>query len=120
MMKSYKKESDIHYALSENELLIEIRDPSSNKVHRFCKTLFKEIDVDQSSIELLVDFVACKLKKRDKEITWEQGIGYDVKEFTLPKRGQMKSNFLKYIKPIEEESKKEEIAEDQDTNKENL
>ena len=61
----------------------------------------------QSSIETLIDFVAVKLKKRDKEVTWDQGVGYDVKDFTLPKRGQMKSNFLKYEPPVADEKKKQ-------------
>jgi hypothetical protein len=49
--------------------------------------------VELSSVELLVDFIAVKLRKEDKEQSWDQ-LGYDIKEFTIPKRGQMKSNFL--------------------------
>ena len=66
-MKGYSKATDVHYALSENELLIEIKD-QNQKVHRLCKTLNKEIDVNQSTIEMLVDFIAVKLKKADKEV----------------------------------------------------
>ena len=94
-MKGYSKLMDVRYALSENELLVELRDPQTEKVNRLCKTLNREIDVDQSSVELLIDFVAVKLKKGDKDITWDS-LGYDIKEFTLPRRGQMKSNFLSY------------------------
>ena len=105
-MKGYCKISDVHHALSENELLIEIREPLKNgngkqRVHRLCKTLFKEVDVDQSSVELLVDFIAVKLKKSDKDHSWDQ-VGYDIKDFTLPKRGQVKSNFLTYTPPAPE------------------
>ena len=49
--------------------------------------------MELSSVELLVDFIAVKLRKEDKEQSWDQ-LGYDIKEFTIPKRGQMKSNFL--------------------------
>jgi len=68
--------------------------------------------VELSSVELLVDFIAVKLRKEDKEHSWDQ-LGYDIKEFTIPKRGQMKSNFLtmpiikEELKPVpvnEEES----------------
>ena len=101
-MKGYSKLMDIRYALSENELLVELKDSQTSKVHRLCKTLNREIDVELSSIELLIDFVAVKLRKSDKEITWES-LGYDVKDFTLPRRGQMKSNFLSQpITPVEE------------------
>ncbi len=85
-MKGYSKICDVHYALSQNELFIEVKDPATLKVHRICKTLLKEISVDQSSVELLVDFIAVKLRKEDKEQAWDQ-LGYDIKEFTIPKRG---------------------------------
>ena len=45
-MKGYSKLMDIRYALSENELLVELKDPQTSKVHRLCKTLNREIDVD--------------------------------------------------------------------------
>lgn len=57
------KDKDVRFALSENELLMEVK--SSNIVHRLCKTLFKEIIVEESSVELLVDFIAVKLKKKE-------------------------------------------------------
>ena len=41
--KGYKKESDIRYALSDNEILLEVRDVAKNKVHRVCKTLYLPI-----------------------------------------------------------------------------
>jgi hypothetical protein len=96
--KGYNKVTDVRYALSENELLLEVKYPSSQgyAVHRLCKTLNKEIDVGQSSIELLVDFISIKLKKAEKEVNWDS-LGYDIKDFTIPQRGQMKSNFLKPI-----------------------
>ena len=113
-MKGYSKLMDIRYALSENELLIELKDPQTSKVHRLCKTLNREIDIDQSSVELLIDFVAVKLRKRDKEITWDS-LGYDIKEFTIPKRAQMKTNFLSYpIQPIEETKVEESAAADKE------
>jgi hypothetical protein len=85
-MKGYSKICDVHYALSQNELLIEVKDPATLKVHRICKTLLKEISVELSSVELLVDFIAVKLRKEDKEQAWDQ-LGYDIKDFTIPKRG---------------------------------
>ncbi len=70
-MKGYNKQSDARYALSDNEILIEIRDSKNrNTVHRISKTLFNEINVDESSVELLVDFISVKLKKRDKSQNW--------------------------------------------------
>lgn len=84
-MKGYNKLTDVRYALSENELLVEIR--QGLVIHRICKTLFKEIEVDQSSIELLVDFVSVKLRKRDKDAVWDQGCGYDISEFSIPNFG---------------------------------
>ena len=96
-MKGYSKTTDVRYALSENELLVEIKD-SASRVHRICKTLYREVDVPQSSIELLVDFVAVKLRKQDVSVSWDQA-GYDISEFSLPKRGQVKSNFITYTPP---------------------
>ena len=61
--KGYNKESDIRYALSENEILLEVRDEAKNKVHRICKTLFSPINSQDSSVQLLVDFIVFKLKK---------------------------------------------------------
>ena len=43
--KGYKKDCDVRYALSENEVFLEVRDVPKNKVHRLCKTLYKSIDV---------------------------------------------------------------------------
>jgi hypothetical protein len=91
-MKGYSKLCDVRYSLSQNELLIEVKESSTQKVHRLCKTLLKEVNVELSSVELLVDFVAVKLRKEDKDQFWDQ-LGYDIKEFTIPKRGQIKSNF---------------------------
>ena len=108
-MKGYSKLMDIRYALSENELLVELKDPQTSKVHRVCKTLNREINVDLSSVELLIDFVAVKLRKSDKEIIWDP-LGYDIKDFTLPIRGQMKSNFLSYPVQAPEDTKAEESS----------
>lgn len=55
-----------------------------------------------SEISLLVDFVSVKLHKIEKGQTWS-GLGYDIADFTIPERGQMKSNFLKVApKPVVE------------------
>lgn len=56
---------------------------------------------------LLVDFVSIKLSKLEKGLGWN-GLGYDIANFTMPERGQMKSNFLKAVlkeepKPVVEE-----------------
>lgn len=49
---------------------------------------------------LLVDFISVKLSKLEKGSSWS-GLGYDIAEFTIPERGQMKSNFLKVApKPV--------------------
>ena len=80
--KGYNKDKDIRYALSENEVLIEVRD-KQNRVHRLCKTLLKEIDMTLSNVELLVDFICIKLKKLESGIPWNS-LGYDVPSFTMP------------------------------------
>ena len=116
-MKGYSKICDVHYALSQNELLIEVKDPATLKVHRICKTLLKEISVEQSSVELLVDFIAVKLRKEDKEQSWDQ-LGYDIKDFTIPNHGQMKSNFLS-MPVVKEEPKPVVVNEDAAADKEN-
>lgn len=48
--KGYNKESDVRYALSENEILLEVKDEAKNKVHRVCKTLFNPINSKESSV----------------------------------------------------------------------
>jgi CS domain len=110
-MKGYSKLTDVRYALSQNELLVEIKEPSTQRVHRLCKTLFKEVNVELSSVELLIDFIAVKLRKDDKDIAWDQ-LGYDIKEFTIPKRGQMKSNFLSLPPIVREEPKVQHQVEE--------
>ena len=36
-----------------------------------------------------------KLRKKESGATWDQGLGYDISEFTLPNAGgKLKSNFL--------------------------
>lgn len=67
--------------------------------------------MELSSVELLVDFIAVKLRKEDKEQSWDQ-LGYDIKEFTIPKRGQMKSNFLT-MPIIKEEPKPVPVNEEE-------
>lgn len=47
-----------------------------------------------SEVMLLVDFISVKLCKLERGLSW-QGFGYDIKEFTIPERGEMKSNYLK-------------------------
>lgn len=37
--KGYNKDKDVKYAISENEIFIEVADEAKNKVHRVCKTL---------------------------------------------------------------------------------
>jgi hypothetical protein len=76
--------------------------------------------VELSSVELLVDFIAVKLRKEDKEQSWDQ-LGYDIKEFTIPKRGQMKSNFLT-MPIIKEEPKPVPVNEEESAaaDKENM
>lgn len=48
--KGYNKEADARYALSDNEILLEVRDVSKNKVHRICKTLMHPIDCKESQV----------------------------------------------------------------------
>jgi hypothetical protein len=56
--------------------------------------------VPLSEVMLLVDFVSVKLCKLERGLSWN-GLGYDIADFTIPERGQMKSNFLKVpAKPL--------------------
>jgi hypothetical protein len=99
--KGYKKDCDVRYALSENEVFLEVRDVPKNKVHRMCKTLFKQIDVQGSDVQLLVDYIIFKLKKTvvkggdpgDASARWDD-VGYDIENFTVPEpsMGTLKSN----------------------------
>jgi hypothetical protein len=75
--KGYNKESDVRYSLSDNEILLEVRDVAKNKVHRICKTLFLPIICQDSSVQLLVDFIVFKLKKSSTKKIWDQ-LGYDI------------------------------------------
>lgn len=102
--KGYKKDSDVRYAISENEVILEVRDVAKNKVHRMCKTLFKPIDVKASDVQLLVDFIIFKLKKgvvkggdpADASARWDD-VGYDISSFSVPEpsMGTIKSNYWK-------------------------
>ena len=65
--KGYKKDSDVRYALSENEILLEVRDTSKNKIHRVCQTLTQPISSKDSSVQLLIDYIVFKLAK-DKSV----------------------------------------------------
>lgn len=57
---------------------------------------------------MLVDFISIKLAKQERGLSWNT-LGYDMSNFTVPKRGQMKSNFLKPPAPEPKvEPKKEE------------
>jgi hypothetical protein len=53
-----------------------VRDVAKNKVHRVCKTLAQTIDCQESSAQLLVDFIVFKLKKKESKI-WDD-LGYDI------------------------------------------
>lgn len=70
----------MRYALSDNEILLEVRDVGKNKVHRICKTLQQPIICQDSSVQLLVDFIVFKLKKASAKKTWDQ-LGYDIPDF---------------------------------------
>ena len=53
-LKGYNPDEDVRYALSSDELLLEIRDRSAPKgvsrVRRLCQTLTKQIDVPMSQV----------------------------------------------------------------------
>lgn len=97
-LKGYNRDEDVRYALSSDEICLEIRDRSGPKnvhrVRRICQTLTKQIDVPLSEVMLLVDFISIKLAKLEQGQSWA-GLGYDITDFTIPERGQMKSNYLK-------------------------
>ena len=74
--KGYNKDSDARYAISDNEIILEVRDIGKNKVHRVCKTLSHPIDCKESTVQLLVDFIVFKLKKQTAKV-WDD-LGYDI------------------------------------------
>lgn len=91
----YSKDSDVRYALSENEIFLEVRDTGKNKVHKCAKTLQEPIDCKESSVQLLVNYIIFKLQKADKKKSWDQ-LGYDIQDFNIPEdKHYMRSNFLK-------------------------
>ena len=79
---------------------------------RLCQTLNKSIDVGRSEVQLLVDFIVIKLAKEEKSASWS-AFGYDIANFTVPLKGQMKSNYLKSIAPEVEKEKEEEVKEEE-------
>lgn len=102
-------------------MFLEVRDVPKNKVHRMCKTLFKQIDVQGSDVQLLVDYIIFKLKKTvvkggdpgDATARWDD-VGYDIESFTVPEpsMGTLKSNhFTQKVEPSAKEAA--------DSNKEN-
>lgn len=82
------------------------------------------IDIAKSEVQLLKDFICVKLYKQEDE-QWRD-LGYDIANFTVPKTGQIKSNYLKSAEPEvpdtpaatsteeskEEDAKPEKTAED--------
>lgn len=93
----------MRYALSSDEFLLELRDKSApNRIRRLCQTLNKQCDVPESELMFLKDFISIKLAKMERGTSWTT-LGYDIAGFTVPERGQMKSNFLKTIKKAEPE-----------------
>lgn len=113
--KGYDKETDVRYAFSSDEFILELRDKTQHGKHqirRLCQTLSKSIDVSRSEVQLLMDFIVVKLQKQESALTWRE-FGYDIANFTVPKAGGlMKSNYLKSVEPaptlVTEESKVEE------------
>ena len=84
--KGYDKETDIRFAFSRDEIIMELRDRSvrgKHVVRRICKTLTGSIDVENSEVQLLKDFIVVKLQKKDSETTWRE-LGFDISNFTNP------------------------------------
>jgi len=76
----YKKET-VTYKLTNNEMLLEVYDPSLKAIQRTCVTLFLPIVLNGSTIDYLVDFISIKLKKADSSKTWES-LGYQISQLT--------------------------------------
>ena len=93
----------MRFALSSDEILLELRDMSApNRIRRLCQTLNKQCDVPESELMFLKDFISIKLAKMERGTSWTT-LGYDIAGFTVPDRGQMKSNFLKTQRKAEPE-----------------
>jgi len=67
-------------------------------IKRLCQTLTNSVDVAKSEVQLLKDFICIKLYKIDHADHWRE-FGYDIANFTIPKTGQIKSNYLKSAEP---------------------
>lgn len=71
-MRGYKPAEDVRFALSSDELVLEVRDRTAtkgiNRIKRTCLTLSKQIDVPTSEVQLLVDFIVVKLSKQEKGV----------------------------------------------------
>jgi hypothetical protein len=64
--KGYDKDTDVRYALSSDEFILELRDKTQrgkHQIRRLCQTLSKSIDVTRSEVQLLMDFIVVKLQK---------------------------------------------------------
>lgn len=62
-----------------------------------------------------------KLRKKESGATWDQGLGYDISEFTLPNAGgKLKSNFIVLppapvvVLEAKQELPKSEVGEDKE------
>jgi len=110
--KGYNKDTDVRFALSSDEFVLEIRDRSTgaNMIHRICNTLHKSVDLEHSEVQFFKDFICVKLHKVEKSETWDQ-FGHEITNFTMPVNEQFKSNFIskpkveKKPEPIRQEVK---------------
>jgi len=81
-IKGYKKDTVTHI-LNNNEILLEVFDPNLKAIQRTCVTLRNPIVAEQSTFDLLVDFICIKLKKADPSKTWDQ-LGYNISQLAEP------------------------------------
>ncbi len=79
-VKGYQKPHVVH-KVTDNEMLLEVYDPTLNARQRTCVTLFLPIVSKESSVELLTDYICVKLKKADPSKLWDS-LGYAISQLT--------------------------------------
>ncbi|MDR3582201.1 MAG: hypothetical protein P4L67_02915 [Candidatus Pacebacteria bacterium] len=81
-VKGYKKET-VTSKLTNNEMLLEVYDPTLKAVQRTCVTLFLPIVARESTVETFIDFISVKLKKADPNKMWDS-LGYSITQLSTP------------------------------------
>lgn len=105
-VKGYKKET-VSSVLTNNEMLLEVFDPTLKSIQRTCVTLFQPIIAKESQVDKFTDFICAKLKKADPSKAWDS-LGYQISNLTpiVEEKKQVAiSEIPKQVTPVVEEKK---------------